>query len=304
MAIDLVQFKRFCDQLTQIDFFGEGQFRPGWKYPPTSEAVVQAIEAGAADLPSAYRNGYVSPLIANMQHVLLQTSGRLEPYAGVIYQYAEGSPVAEPLHRFLAVISDFYRSFLDKTKRAGLNVPLVTQLPPLALFESASGGTGPYTIPSDDMWNLTGSDIGLVSNATPALAAMRKTARRVGAYIAKTPLKVLGSNPVEKIEISIQNIETWDDEDDEKATRIADALKEQKRVDSLGDDAQLLAGANMAVVERPDLYQPMTRLLELALDRSFREDPIWRPSRLPPPSSALSAPRRPMAPGRLHRRNP
>jgi hypothetical protein len=34
----------------------------------------------------------------------------------------------------------------------------------------------------------------------------------------------------------------------------------------------------------------ITRLLELALDRSFREDPIWRPSRLPPPSSTISAP--------------
>jgi hypothetical protein len=104
MAIDLTKFKQFCDQLTQVDFFGEGLFRPPWKYPPTSEVVVQAIEAGTADLPPAYRSGYVTPLIANMQHLLLQTGGKLEPYAGVIYQYAEGSPVAEPLHRFLAKV--------------------------------------------------------------------------------------------------------------------------------------------------------------------------------------------------------
>jgi hypothetical protein len=151
MSIDLANFKPFCDRLTQIDFFGEGAFRPPWTYPPTPEAVLRAIEGGSADFPPAYRNGYVAPLMANLQHVLLQTGGHLEPYAGVVYQYAEGSPVAGSLHRFLAVISDLYRSFLDKSKRAGLDLPLVTQLPPLALFESASGGIGPYTITSDQM---------------------------------------------------------------------------------------------------------------------------------------------------------
>ncbi len=163
MSIDLAKFSAHCDRLTRIDFFGEGGFRPPWKYPPTPEAVLRAIEGGAADLPPSYRNGYAAPLMANIQHALLQTAGQLEPYAAVVYQYAQGSPVAEPLHRFLAVISDLYRSFLDKSKRAGLDLPLVTQLPPLALFESASGGIGPYTITSDDVWNLTTSNIGLVS---------------------------------------------------------------------------------------------------------------------------------------------
>ncbi len=128
--------------------------------------------------------------------------------------------------------------------------------------------------------------------AYPKLADMRESARRIGAYIATTLLHALGNN-------SIQKIETWDNKDETAAGRIADSLKREMRVDGMGDDAQLLAGANAAVLDRPDLYDPVSRLLELALDRSFREDPIWRPVYPSPPSSSFSAPRRVVTPRRL-----
>jgi hypothetical protein len=495
MTIDLRNFKCLCNELSRIDFFGEGKLRPPWSYPPTKEIVLQAIESGSAELPPAYRSGYLAPLVANLQHLLLQTSGRLEPYTAVIYQYAANSSVSEPLHRFLAVISDLYRSFLHKSGQTGPTAPVATQLPPLALFESVSGGTGPYTITSDDMWNLIGSNIGLVSlparfqdhpliwaclahetgghdvihaqlgllqelregvwaefgakppsisdqptpdqlnalvwdhwmdeaasdvygllnigpqfainlaayfsaanyingadpmaehpvlwadcleysptsgnfrmdehppdvlrlhlamgvieglvrlkkqkkdayiqdlqavsnaaapdpqnartitlrgyveyvssdgsknyhpvHSFPSLADMRESAKRVGTYICKTKLKALGG-------ISIQAIETWDDDDEARAVNIANALKLKKRVDSMGDDAQVLAGATAALVEKPDLYEVVSRLVELALNASFRSDPIWRPSSPAPPASGFSSRSGIKAHGRV-RRNP
>ena len=43
----------------------------------------------------------------------------------------------------------------------------------------------------------------------------------------------------------------------------------------LGDDAQLLAGANIALFADPTLYNQATQLLNQALDQSFATDPYW-----------------------------
>ena len=73
---------------------------------------------------------------------------------------------------------------------------------------------------------------------------------------------------------SIQDIETWDDNDERVAQTINSALTAGKPVVSLGDDAQL-AGATLALLDQPGKYKTVTDALNAALDKSFQTDPIW-----------------------------
>ena len=66
------------------------------------------------------------------------------------------------LQRFLAVISNLYRSFLDKAKRAAVNIPSNDFLPPLAMFQS-SGQNDPFTLPCDTIKQIFASSVGVVS---------------------------------------------------------------------------------------------------------------------------------------------
>ena len=53
------------------------------------------------------------------------------------------------VRQFLAVVSNYYRSFLSKAKRAALDLPpTVAALPPLAAFRRR-GDQGPFTLPAD-----------------------------------------------------------------------------------------------------------------------------------------------------------
>jgi hypothetical protein len=61
------------------------------------------------------------------------------------------------------VVSNFYRSFLDASRRAVASFPpLVEQLPPLAMFQH-DGGMGPFTLPVDAIGRLFGGSVGVVS---------------------------------------------------------------------------------------------------------------------------------------------
>jgi hypothetical protein len=100
------------------------------------------------------------------------------------------------------------------------------------------------------------------------LAVLQPIAREVGAYIATTKLNTLGGIP-------IQDIETWDDNDEGQSLIVRDAILAGQSITSLGDDAHLLSGSTMAVLEDPNCYEKMTVSLNDALDQSFAQDPIW-----------------------------
>jgi hypothetical protein len=116
------------------------------------------------------------------------------------------------------------------------------------------------------------------------LETMSNAARRVGAYIATARLAALKGH-------SVQDIETWDDDDETAAGNIA-AVAAETSIVALGDDAQLLAGATMAFLANPQKYGPITTNLSQALDDSFARDPIFG---TPAARSALALKRRPRA---------
>lgn len=454
MSIDTASFIRLCEKInTSVDLFGDAPPAPPWGNNLDPNLVLKAINSGANSLPIAYQTGYVTPLTDNLATIVARTPDEVEPLAGAVYEHAPGSIVKAELGRFLAVISNLYRSFLSNEKRAAANIPAaMPQNPPLATFLH-SGMSGPFTIPSDDIGQLFGSNIGVVClpatyrahpllwaslahetgghdvthadtgllpelgagaralfggglpagrslteeqflgilwsywideasadvygllnigpafalnlaaffaamntqaghapiptlrtqsghpqgdpamdvhptdllrlhlaigviesltgladatkadyvasltalatlcaqgattidfqgdiaidrdhwvtvNASRPLAEMQDAARRAGAYIATARLQSLDNH-------SIQEIETWDDSDEATARQIAAAMARNSSVAEMGDDAQLLAGATLALLAQPDLYDQVTGLLAAALDRSFQQDPIF-----------------------------
>jgi hypothetical protein len=101
------------------------------------------------------------------------------------------------------------------------------------------------------------------------LALAQDGARRAGAFMTTARLQALGNH-------SVQDIETWDDADEKTAIDVAKRIWDQNPIVGAGDDAQLLAGATMAVLDRRGFYASATRLLNVALDDSYVKDPVWQ----------------------------
>ena len=93
-------------------------------------------------------------------------------------------------------------------------------------------------------------------------------ARKVGKMLATETFATLNNH-------CVQDIETWDDADEEIAQGICDKVLAGQSIVACGDDAQLLAGVTMALLQEPGLYDAATELLNAALDDSFDRDPIW-----------------------------
>jgi hypothetical protein len=439
---------KVCSILAEVDLFGAGG-----EPLPRLDVLSQTVEDAAPLLPHLYTATYTDPLTGGLQRLISQMGRKdpttLETLTAAVYQHRTGSALATPLSQFIAVISDLYRSFLDKDKRANAGVPLSETLPPLAMFQH-DGSNGPFTLPVDATNQLMGATVGVVSlpatyadhpfiwaalahetgghdvthadaglldelgngiaaafagmaddpsiaradltrlwaywideasadaygllNVGPAfapnlavffaalnakitgtpglrmesgfsqddpdqildphptdiirlhlaigvieslsglaaavraqyvkqigdlaarfatgdsvtiagnipdnnnqlqplqakvpLAVMQQAARRVGGYIASARLNALGAH-------SIQDIETWDDPDEASAQTVKAAFAAAQPVDRLGDDAQLLAGATMALLDNPDQYKSITDSLMHGLNHSFQTDPIW-----------------------------
>ncbi len=440
-------FEQIWQRLATVDLFGQG----GEALPSATDLPL-AVTAGAAQMPHVYQDTYIAPLETNMARLLASipdNASTVETLTAAVYQHQANDPMRAPLNRFLAVISNLYRSFLDDNKRANAGVTLTETLPPLAMFQN-DGSSGPFTMPVDDVISIIGGEVGVVSlpatyandpiiwaslthevcghdvthadaglldeltagvatafagapsdpsiarddlaslwgywmdeavadvygllNMGPifatnlafffvalnklgggtaelrmvsgfdrgdpkkmldphptdilrlhlaigvidtltglaladrtryiadleALAAtlakgatvqlvghvpaaggglaplqvkvplayMQQSARNVGGYIASAKLVALNDH-------GIQDIETWDDGDEARATIIRDALLAGKSIVSQGDDAQLLAGTTLALLQKPDQYDAFTVQLNAALDESFATDPFW-----------------------------
>jgi len=100
------------------------------------------------------------------------------------------------------------------------------------------------------------------------LSDAAEAARKVGGLLAGGKFEKLNGH-------CIQDIETWDDADEAAAQAIASRVLSQQSIVAHGDDAQLLAGATLALLQKPSLYDAATSLLNAALDDSFIRDPIW-----------------------------
>jgi nucleoside phosphorylase len=103
-----------------------------------------------------------------------------------------------------------------------------------------------------------------------SLAEMQDNARRIGAMIATQRLNALNAH-------GIQEIETWDDDDEDKALQVAAGIEDSSKISlrGIGDDAQLLAGLTLALLNDPTLYARGTKLVADALDESFQNDAYW-----------------------------
>jgi hypothetical protein len=100
------------------------------------------------------------------------------------------------------------------------------------------------------------------------LSDAAEAARKVGKMLATEKFAKLNNH-------CIQDIETWDDADEAIAQDVCSRVLAGKSIVAAGDDAQLLAGVTLALLQNPDLYDAATKLLNDALDDSFDRDPIW-----------------------------
>jgi hypothetical protein len=444
--MDMEAFTKLYRRLSTINFHGTA----GEPLPPLP-ALAQAMRDGANMLPHLYSVTYAQPLDEQLQQGAAQKFDppTVEMLTAAVYQHRNGALNSQQLRRFLAAISNFYLSFIDKTKRKAAFVPVIGTIPPLAMFQH-EGQFGPRTITSDNVNGMIGVPIGVVSlpatyanhpviwaalahetgghdvihadpillpeltnniamawagmppprgisiadltqlwahwlneatadvygvlNMGPALAAnfaaffsaafgprrpdgrpalpmesgvmpgpegildphptailrlhlaagvidaltglskdsrdtyirmieelaqtlatgstvrirgniptpdhrhpvnvqapladMQQAARSIGGFIATARLSALGGH-------SIQDIETWDDKDEARAMAVKNAVIAGQPIADIGDDAQLLAGVTLALLDRPDLYDAATRALNDGLDLSFKRDPIW-----------------------------
>src|SRR5262249_58877051 len=85
----------------------------------------------------------------------------LETFTAAVYQHSDAK-LTPQLHRFLAVISNMYRSFLDDAKRAHLNIELTETIPPLAMFH-ADPPNGPFPITVEQIAQIINGKPGVVS---------------------------------------------------------------------------------------------------------------------------------------------
>jgi hypothetical protein len=156
-------FNALYTRLMKINFMKAG--RPAFGTRPTEGKVVSLVKKGSPLLPAAFRTGYVEPLLSKMDSIFAQIAPKdpliLETLTACVYQHADNGLRPE-LNRFLAVISDLYDSFLNKSQRTHLRIELSETLPPLAMFQSLPTN-GPFTIPCDLVGGLFGGKIGVVS---------------------------------------------------------------------------------------------------------------------------------------------
>lgn len=154
-------FDEIWQRIAKIPLFGKAG-----EAMPTEAELAKAVRGAAGLLPPVYQDTYVAPLEAALPRLAAAASrggaSTVETLTAAIYQHQTGDALSAPLERFLAVVSDLYRSFLDRDKRRNIGVQLTETLPPLAMFQN-DGSQGPFTIPVDQVAALVGGRVGVVS---------------------------------------------------------------------------------------------------------------------------------------------
>ena len=98
------------------------------------------------------------------------------------------------------------------------------------------------------------------------LDEMQRQAYTIGKHLATVPLRSLDFK-------NLQHLETWDDDDEKIAEAIQRELREKTTINSAaGDDAQIMAGSIMTVINDPTLYDTITDPLKKALEQSYTQD--------------------------------
>jgi hypothetical protein len=152
---------------SQFDLTGDGPPVPPWGSAPSLEAYQKVVDTCAPYLPDCYQETYVAPLRRNLSRIdslgtaLGNAINPAETFLGPLYELDPSCEVRGYLLRFLILVADIYRSFLNKEKRAALNLPLREIRPPLAVFLPHCP-QGPFSLPSNLDINMIGSPIGLV----------------------------------------------------------------------------------------------------------------------------------------------
>lgn len=138
---------------------------PAFGNRPSKAKIASMVKKGVPFIPTPFRDGYIMPLLDRLDSILSRQGAAdaftVETLTGCVYQHAEKA-IQPPLSRFLAVISDLYVSFLDRSERRHLQIMLSETLPPLAVFQS-NASNGPFTIPYNVIRSLTGGTVGVVS---------------------------------------------------------------------------------------------------------------------------------------------
>jgi hypothetical protein len=109
-------------------------------------------------------------------------------------------------------------------------------------------------------------------NYETPLSSMKEHAFRVGYHLAAGRFRSLNNH-------SIQDLETWNDADEVASQTISKNIigKNVDEIAQMGDDAQLFAGAMLALSAEPnrEYYKAINDTLSAALEQSFWNDDIW-----------------------------
>ena len=155
-------FDSLYSQLMKTNFLASKT--PAFGKKPLETKIKGMVSKADPLLPAPFRDGYVTPLLERLDSIFARLGSdslTIETLTGCVYEHSDET-IRPQMDRFLAVISDLYVSFLNRSTRRNLDIKLSETLPPLAVYQS-DASSGPFTIPCDTISQLTGGSIGVVS---------------------------------------------------------------------------------------------------------------------------------------------
>jgi hypothetical protein len=160
-------FIHLCDFIRQrVNFFGVNHAAsPDWKKDDDLVDIRKKIDEAAYMMPPTYRDDFLTPLRDNFDRLKVLDHETFNAVVGCILQL-NNPRLQGPLCRFLAVISNMYRSFADEDKRRRTVheftvVPATFQLPPLVFWQHVCHH-GPFSLHVQDVNRLIDGDVGII----------------------------------------------------------------------------------------------------------------------------------------------